>query len=368
MICRHEFIQYARKPSVDPRGLGRWCSWPFFCYPIHVTRIMVAYRPCNRKSKGLKTVYWQHLRYIQTHGLETDPASLFDANLSKQIKEWRGAGERIVLVIDVNGHPLYNNLYHQLQERDTELEEFSHKCWGPVAPYTHHAGKSPIDGAHRSPEVEIVNLCMLTFAESPGDHHSFCFDISTRSLLGEFRFKICRPVSRRLVTSQQDSVRRYNKKVREQFEIHRILERLNAVDKMTRYCGYPLPGWLCAMIIKLYKQMTEIKVHVEKKCRKILRPESDFSPTIQMWYDRIHTYLQLIRLHEGKAKSVSNIIRFARRQHIPQPQQLTMVDELKDGLQLARIQKADLRKPKVSGKFTSATALSTPRPNGNTNG
>lgn len=280
---------------------------------------------------------------VSAHGLETDPASLFDANLSKQIKEWRGVGERIVLVIDVNGHPLYNNLYHQLQERDTELEEFSHKCWGPVAPYTHHAGKSPIDGAYRSPEVEIVNLCMLTFAESPGDHHSFCFDISTRSLLGEFRFKICRPVSRWLVTSQQDSVRRYNKKVREQFEIHRILERLNAVDKMTRYCGYPLPGWLCAMIIKLYKQMTEIKVHAEKKCRKILRPESDFSPTIQMWYDRIHTYLQLIRLHEGKAKNVSNIIRFARRQHIPQPEQLTM-DELKDGLQLARIRKADLRK------------------------
>ncbi len=30
MVCRHKFIQYARKPSVDPRGLGRWCSWPFY--------------------------------------------------------------------------------------------------------------------------------------------------------------------------------------------------------------------------------------------------------------------------------------------------------------------------------------------------
>jgi hypothetical protein len=89
---------------------------------------------------------------------------------------------------------------------------------------------------------------MLTFAESPGDHQSLCFDISTRSLLGEFRYKVCRPVSQRLVTSQPDSVRRYNDIVREQFEIHRILERLDAVDKMTRYCGYPSPGWLCAMI------------------------------------------------------------------------------------------------------------------------
>jgi hypothetical protein len=131
--------------------------------------------------------------------------------------------------------------------------------------------------------------------------------------------------------------------VHEQFEIHRILGQFDVVDKMTCYCGYPLPGWLCAMTIKLYKQMTEIRVHAEKKCWKILRPESDFSPTIQMWYDHIHTYLQLIRLQGGKAKNVGNILHFARWEHIPQPEQLTM-DELKDGLQLARIRKADLRK------------------------
>jgi hypothetical protein len=97
------------------------------------------------------------------------------------------------------------------------------------------------------------------------------------------------------------------------------------------------------MIIKLYKQMTEIRVHAERNCRKILRPESDFSPTIQMWYDCIHAYLQLICLQEGKAKNVGNILRFARKQHIPSPEQLTM-EELKDGLQFARIRKADLRK------------------------
>ncbi len=112
---------------------------------------------------------------------------------------------------------------------------------------------------------------------------------------------------------------------------------------MTRYCGYPSPGWLRAMIIKLYRQMTEIRVNAKKKCRKILRPESNYSPTIQMWYDCIHTYLQLIRLQEGKAKNVCNILRFARLQYIPSPEQLT-TEELKDGLQFARIRKADLRK------------------------
>ena len=146
------------------------------------------------------------------------------------------------MVIDVNGHPLYNNLYRQLQERGTKMEEFSHKCWGPTTPYTHHAGRSPIDGEYKSPEIEIVNLCMLTFAESPGDHHSLCFNTSTRSLLGEFRYKICRPISRRLVTSQQASVNRYNQIVIEQFEIHHILERIGRGGQNDMLLWIPLAG------------------------------------------------------------------------------------------------------------------------------
>ncbi len=180
-----------------------------------MTRLIVTYQPCARKAKGLKTVYQQHMRYIQIRGLQTDPVILFDSDLSKQIKEWKRAGERIVLVINVNGHPLHYDLYRQLQERRTEMEEFSHKCWGPKTPYTHPAGKSSIDGAYKIPEVEIVNLCMLTFAESPGNHRSLCFDISTCSLLGKFRYKICRPVSRQLVISQQSLVKRYNEIIRE---------------------------------------------------------------------------------------------------------------------------------------------------------
>ena len=115
------------------------------------------------------------------------------------------------------------------------MEEFSHRCWGPKEPYTHHLGKSPIHGGYKSPEVEIVNIAMLNFAESPGNHRSLLFDITTRSLLGKFRYKVCRPVSRRLVTSQKDSVKRYNKIVREHFEVHRIVERMDAVDKMMKY-------------------------------------------------------------------------------------------------------------------------------------
>ena len=43
MVCRHKFLQYARKPSNNFQGLGRWCSWPIYCNPTHSSRIVVAY-------------------------------------------------------------------------------------------------------------------------------------------------------------------------------------------------------------------------------------------------------------------------------------------------------------------------------------
>jgi hypothetical protein len=69
MLRRHKYLQYARRPMVDPRGLGRWCSWLFYFSPTHVTRIVVAYRSCASNTKGLKTVYQQHMQYIQSRGL-----------------------------------------------------------------------------------------------------------------------------------------------------------------------------------------------------------------------------------------------------------------------------------------------------------
>ncbi len=96
------------------------------------------------------------------------------------------------------------------------------------------------------------------------------------------------------------------------------MEILNAVNKMTQYCRHPFYNWLRAMIIKLYTQLLEIRVHEEKHCQNILWQESNFSPIIQMWYDRMHAYLQLIRLREGKASNAGNIVGFTKRKHIEQ--------------------------------------------------
>jgi hypothetical protein len=177
---------------------------------------------------------------MQREKIQGTPIEMFDRDLADQIKKWRNSGKRVILLMDVNGDPLRNNLYKSIGARSDGMEEFSHKCWGEEPPRTHARGSGPIDGGYKTPEIEILNLSMLNFVDSPGDHRSLLFDVSTRSMLGEYTNSICRPVSRRLVMSQKDSVKRYNKIVQEQCLIHRIQERLDAIDKMTKYCSYPV--------------------------------------------------------------------------------------------------------------------------------
>ncbi len=226
--------------------------------------------------------------------------------------------------MDVNEHVLKGKFNKALTSAGLNMEEFTHKCWGPNQPYMHINGSNPINSGYKSSEIEVMNICMLSFLDCPGDHRAFIIDVSTRLLLGEFCYKICRTVSRRLITSQQSSVDEYNRIVWEQFARHRIVKRLDTVNKMTHYCGFPSPNFLRAMIIKLYPQMTEIRVYVEKKFRKVLRPECNYSPMVQTWYDRIHAYVQLIRMKEGKTKNNGNIVRFVARTHIQDPGNLTM--------------------------------------------
>jgi hypothetical protein len=121
--------------------------------------------------------------------------------------------------MDANDHPLKSNFYQWLKREQTELEEFTHKCWGPMPPYTHISGSSAINGGYKSPEIEIVQLGMLLL-ESPGDHRSFIINVSTSLLFGDFRYKVCWPVSRCLVTLQQQYVDRYKQIVQELFNTH----------------------------------------------------------------------------------------------------------------------------------------------------
>ena len=157
-------------------------------------------------------------------------------------------------------------------------------------------------------------------------------------MIREHVHKIDRPRERRLVIINHKTVNRYNDIVKEQIGIHKIKEQLNAVDNHTRICGRPGLKRLASIIIKLCKQMDEIQIHGENKCRKMMTPVSDFSQQIQHWYDSIHVYLAPLCLKDldRKCSNPSNTYQFARNCNIEEPKKLTEKD-LKDALCYCKI-------------------------------
>ena len=91
-------------------------------------------------------------------------------------------------MMDANEHVLTGSFTSKLQE--IGLLEISHRCWGDVEPNTFTRGSKPIDGVWASAELEIGGFKILPFSESVGDHRTMIFDVSTRSLIGEFEHRV----------------------------------------------------------------------------------------------------------------------------------------------------------------------------------
>ncbi len=102
--------------------------------------------------KRLKIVYQQQLRYIQAKGLHLTPLELLDKDLTKQLSKWCTAEERIILLIDVNKHPMEGKFRRKLAEMNLNMHKFTHRCWGPTPPYTHIKTRNPLTVATSIPK------------------------------------------------------------------------------------------------------------------------------------------------------------------------------------------------------------------------
>ena len=249
--------------------------------------------------------------------------------------------------MDANEHILDEGLCRELTapRNNLDLLEISHKVWRGEEPNTYIDGKMPIDGVWASPELEIGGFKILYFGESVGDHRTVVFDISTRSLIGKFEQKVVRSGCRRLNTKNEKCFSSYNKILLEHMRYHRMEDRL---DKLIAEIGESNPNQgQRARMESLDRQRVELQKHAERKCRKILKPDLEFSGEVKLWHERMMAFNRLIKWRQGKVRNVSNLIRYAKRRGIENPKELSL-EQLQAGVQYAKAQKR-LRKGTASG-------------------
>jgi hypothetical protein len=138
-ICFGDITGYVKKVGQDEEGLGQWC-WMFLGGAAgHNTRIITAYNPCCNKNINSGTSYQQQRWYFVTKKKDlTCPLILFHKHLIKELKQWQGMGDRIVLFMDHNEHVTDGKLRQALGEREGPgLVEavLSHKGTSPGATF-----------------------------------------------------------------------------------------------------------------------------------------------------------------------------------------------------------------------------------------
>ena len=114
-MCK-ELSQYAKESEPDFRGLGRWCFLDDLCPPFSQNTYSFCLHLGPSTSNYLGTVYQQHLRYIQQNNLNTTPHRLFMIDFLASVINWRKAGERLIIMADMNEHVLKGQLARRLLE------------------------------------------------------------------------------------------------------------------------------------------------------------------------------------------------------------------------------------------------------------
>jgi len=227
-ICFGDATGYIRKVGRDKEGLVRWSLILLGGAEGHKMRIIAAYNPCKNKNATSGTSYQQQHQYFITKKKDlTCPLNHFRKHLITLIKQWRVAGERIVLFMDHNEHVIDGCLGKALANKDRpDLREAIRLHTGVSPGATFFRGSRPIDGLWVSSNLDISNACVMPFGFGVGDHRAFILDIPLESLVGENPVKIVRPVSRRLNSRRLKCGEVYIESLEMNIVKHCLLERL----------------------------------------------------------------------------------------------------------------------------------------------
>ena len=87
----------------DDAGLGRWVVMVFRGSEGITTRVICGYNPCVSNVRARHSLYQQHRRYfIEKEKDTTCPRRRFHDDLTRQLQQWRAAGDRLIVFMDAN--------------------------------------------------------------------------------------------------------------------------------------------------------------------------------------------------------------------------------------------------------------------------
>ena len=295
----------------DPSGLGRWVVMVFRGSNGITTQVVCGYNPCyNKHGLQSKTSYQQHRRYFITKEKDiTCPRTRFREDLIGQLKEWRNAGDRLIVCLDANENIYTKSIGRALTSHmGLAMREVVGEFTGRQLGATFFRGSKPIDGVWATPDVRVTGACAMPCGFGIGDHKLFVVDFNLESLVGQAPPRVIRAAARRLNTKLPQVTQRYIDKLEHLLRSHRIAQRT-----LEASCSSIHPMVVKERTDAIDREKKQYMANAEKKCRRIKSGRIPFSPESAIWIRRRQVYNSLLKFKRGKIRNKANLKRAARR-------------------------------------------------------
>jgi exonuclease III len=210
---------------------GRWVVQEFSRSHFSTLMVVSAYQPVDKRSQeGTNSVSSQQRSLLlQTSDSTNDPRTAFKRDLLQQLREYRQAGNEILLVGDFN--ETYGADPDGIASVTSELgltHLMSHHHPGQPPPVTYARGVKCLDYAFGTQKVTeaIMAAGYEAFNERfISDHRGYFLDLNNTILFGSPTQELASPSKRRLTTSNLKNTTTYIEKAYELMQAHNVFNR-----------------------------------------------------------------------------------------------------------------------------------------------
>ena len=318
--------------GADERGLGRW-SWLLLKGKDKVlVRVVTVYQPnLNKLSTQCGSVYSQQRAQLLQNNIDKCPLEIFRSDLIQQLKTWIKMKNKIIIMIDANEDVRKGPLSKAFE--NLGLISAIRTKHGEFCPATQHKGSDPIDDIFISPGIKVKKSGFLPFGDGPGDHRAVYADLCQQSLFGGEFHKIHRLPARRLISTNERVVEKFNQLFNNKLKEHNVHQRM----EILRLRSHRLFTEDDAVE---YEKLDNIQqnayVYAEKRCRKLKAGEVCYEPKKIQHYGILIRLSTLIIRKQCECKVSTRLIeRLAKKTNTKDPFSMS-VDEAKELRKVAR--------------------------------
>jgi hypothetical protein len=210
----------------------------------------------------------------------------------------------IIVFIDVNKNVNTSPLAKALQGNRLRMEEQTLCLAGKEALHSHCTGKMAIVGTYTTPELICTNSCLSPHGAGVGNHRFQLHNFDAHTVLGTDYPKTVYPHRRALHCGVEQTVKQYNKVLRQLLIRHRSFDKLDFLQSNHHLMS---AGDFQLLSNKWDKEVMQLMLALEKWCNKFWDGSIEFSPVTGIWIHCLQAYCWVQQFYEIKVAHGGNL-------------------------------------------------------------